>query len=85
MRYIFLFLFVSTIAYADVDLVKVDKSENRMFLMEGEKIVKEYRVALGANPKGHKQNEGDERTPEGVYTLDYIKEDSLFYRAMHIS
>ncbi len=85
MRYIFLFLFVSTIACADVDLVKVDKSENRMFLMDGEKIVKEYRVALGANPKGHKQYEGDERTPEGVYTLDYINEDSLFYRAMHIS
>jgi murein L,D-transpeptidase YafK len=81
----FLFLFVSTIAYADVDLVKVDKSENRMFLMEGGKIVKEYSVALGANPKGHKQYEGDERTPEGVYTLDYVKEDSLFYRAMHIS
>jgi murein L,D-transpeptidase YafK len=85
MRYIFLFLFISNFAYADVDLVKVDKSENRMFLMEGEKIVKEYRVALGANPKGHKHYEGDERTPEGVYTLDYIKEDSLFYRAMHIS
>lgn len=85
MRYIFLFLFVSTIACADVDLVKIDKSENSMFLMDGEKIVKKYRVALGANPKGHKQYEGDERTPEGVYTLDYINEDSLFYRAMHIS
>ena len=72
-------------AYADVDLVKVDKSENKMYLLEGDKIVKEYQVALGANPKGHKQQEGDEKTPEGRYVLDYIKEHSTFYRAMHIS
>ncbi|WP_286717612.1 L,D-transpeptidase family protein [Thalassolituus sp. UBA2009] len=68
-----------------VDLVKVDKSERKMYLLSGGKIVKEYRVALGANPQGHKQQEGDERTPEGDYTLDYKKEDSAYYRAMHIS
>lgn len=70
---------------AEVDLVKVDKSENRMYLLDGENVLKEYHVAFGANPKGHKQKEGDERTPEGTYTLDYKKEDSAFYRAMHIS
>ncbi|PHS62402.1 MAG: hypothetical protein COB09_15095 [Thalassobium sp.] len=68
-----------------VDLVTVDKSERKMYLLSGGKIVKEYRVALGANPQGHKQQEGDERTPEGDYTLDYKKEDSAFYRAMHVS
>jgi murein L,D-transpeptidase YafK len=52
---------------------------------QGGNIIKEYHVAFGANPKGHKQQEGDEKTPEGEYTLDYIKEDSTFYRAMHIS
>ena len=67
---------------AVVDLVKVDKSERIMYLLDGEKIVKEYAISLGANPKGHKQQEGDERTPEGTYTLDYKKEDSSFYRAM---
>lgn len=56
-----------------------------MYLLDGEKIIKEYDVAFGANPKGHKQQEGDEKTPEGIYTLDYKKEDSTFYRAMHIS
>ena len=72
-------------ALAEVDLIRVDKSENRMYLMEGEKLIKEYHVAFGANPQGHKQKEGDERTPEGTYTLDSKKEDSAFYRAMHIS
>ncbi len=78
-------LLISTSAIAGVDLVKVDKSESRMYLLDGEKVVKEYHVAFGANPKGHKQQEGDEKTPEGRYTLDYKKEDSSFYRAMHIS
>lgn len=78
-------LIISTQALASVDLVKVDKSERIMYLMDGEKIVKEYMISLGRNPKGHKQQEGDQRTPEGSYTLDYKKEDSSFYRAMHVS
>jgi len=86
MRYIvFLTIMLSDFAAAEVDRVKVDKSERKMFLLDGKEVVKEYSVAFGANPKGHKQHEGDERTPEGIYTLDYKKEDSSFYRAMHIS
>ncbi|PUA27291.1 MAG: hypothetical protein B0W54_11865 [Cellvibrio sp. 79] len=81
---IFLFLF-SSFTFANVDLVKVDKSANKMYLLESEKVIKEYNIALGANPQEHKQQEGDERTPEGTYILDYKKEDSAFYRAMHIS
>ncbi len=57
----------------------------KMCLLDGQKIVKEYRVVFGANPKGHKQQEGDKKTPEGTYTLDYKKENSSFYRAMHIN
>ena len=80
-----LILLYANSVFAEVDLVKVDKSENKMYLMNGENVLKEYRVAFGDNPKGHKQKEGDERTPEGTYILDYKKEDSAFYRAMHIS
>ncbi|WP_240695228.1 L,D-transpeptidase family protein [Corallincola luteus] len=61
------------------------KSERKMYLFDGSRLIREFDVALGANPKGHKQQEGDERTPEGGYQLDYIKEDSSFYRAMHVS
>jgi murein L,D-transpeptidase YafK len=70
---------------AAVDLVKVKKSENKMYLLKRGEVVKEYHVALGKNPKGHKVQEGDKKTPEGTYTLDYKKEDSSFYRAMHIN
>ncbi len=74
-----------TEAFAQVDLVKVDKSEAKMMLYSNGKLVREYKVVFGAVPQGHKQQEGDEKTPEGIYTLDYKKEDSSFYRAMHIN
>ncbi len=53
--------------------------------MDTGRVVKEYKVAFGANPVGHKQQEGDERTPEGAYILDYKKSDSAFYKSIHIS
>ncbi|WP_371185919.1 murein L,D-transpeptidase family protein [Thalassotalea maritima] len=72
-------------AYLKVDLVKVDKSSRTMYLLKGDKVVKKYHIALGRNTRGHKVREGDRRTPEGEYVLDYVKEDSAFHRAMHIS
>ncbi len=82
--FILCWVFISG-AQAAIDLVSVDKSKRRMFLMEDGIVIKEYRIALGANPKGHKQQEGDNRTPEGNYTLDYIIHDSAYYRSVHIS
>ncbi|WP_370979485.1 murein L,D-transpeptidase family protein [Agaribacterium sp. ZY112] len=78
-------LLISSFVWGEVDLVQVDKSERKMYLYSGGTLVKEYDVAFGENPKGHKTQEGDEKTPEGTYTLDYKKEDSSFYRSIHIS
>ena len=52
-------------------MVLVVKSESKLYLFKNQKVISEYKVAFGANPKGHKQQEGDERTPEGKYILDY--------------
>ncbi|NRD74254.1 L,D-transpeptidase family protein [Shewanella sp. VB17] len=68
-----------------IDLVVVTKSTSKMVLMRNGKIMRQYRIALGDRPKGHKLEEGDQRTPEGRYTLDYKKYDSAYYRAIHIS
>jgi murein L,D-transpeptidase YafK len=67
------------------ELVLVKKSERKMYLIKNDKPFREYKVAFGANPEGHKQQEGDQRTPEGRYILDYKKSDSAFYKAIHIS
>ncbi|USD67675.1 L,D-transpeptidase family protein [Vibrio sp. SCSIO 43136] len=65
--------------------VEVDKSRRRMYVFINNVVVAEYKVALGGSPKGHKREEGDQKTPEGWYTLDYIKSNSSFYKSMHIS
>ena len=70
---------------AMVDLVKVDKSKRRMYLIDNGQVVKEFRIALGKHPKGHKTQEGDHRTPEGRYYLDFVIDNSEFYRSIHIS
>lgn len=68
-----------------VDTVLVRKGERKMQLLSAGEVIRTYRISLGANPDGHKQREGDQRTPEGTYLLDYKKKDSAFYRATHIS
>lgn len=68
-----------------MDLVVVDKSSRQMHLIRGSAVIRTYRVALGPNPRGHKSQQGDGRTPEGSYTLDYINENSAYHRSMHVS
>lgn len=84
---ILIFLSISINSHGGVDLVKINKSEKTMYLMDGDKVIKKYKVAFGANPKGHKEEEGDEKTPEGRYSLGSIMEEgeSSFYRSMLIS
>lgn len=72
-------------SWAKVDLVKVDKSKRRLYLIDQGVVVKQYRIALGKEPKGHKQAEGDQRTPEGRYILSGVNPQSNFYKSMHIS
>ncbi len=68
-----------------IDSVLVIKSESRLYLLSHGKVIKDYRVSFGKKPEGHKLKEGDQRTPEGNYTLDYKKRNSTFHRAIHIS
>lgn len=67
------------------DSVLVIKSQRRLFLLRDGKPWKVYRVALGPVPWGAKTRAGDERTPEGRYTLDYKVRHSRFHKAIHIS
>lgn len=67
------------------DRVLIKKSEHQLVLLLNGKILKAYRVALGSVPVGHKEREGDGRTPEGLYRIDSRKNDSAFHRALHIS
>lgn len=68
------------------DKVEVYKLAGELHLERAGEHFKTYHVVFGENPyDGHKQQEGDERTPEGLYTLDYKNEQSIAYRSIHIS
>ena len=73
------------LAQEKADLVHVVKSERRLYLMKDGKEIDSFRATFGANPKGHKQRQGDERTPEGRYTLTHKNLNSSFYKSVHIS
>ena len=49
------------------------------------KVIRTYTVALGRDPVGHKVKQGDNRTPEGKYTLDWRNPNSSCYKSLHIS
>ena len=67
------------------DKVVVRKDERLLQLLNNGRVFREYRVNLGDSPRGHKVQEGDERTPEGDYILDWRNPNSRFYKSIHVS
>jgi murein L,D-transpeptidase YafK len=74
-----------TSGFGKADKVLVLKNERRLLLLRGEAVLKSYKVALGREPEGYKVREGDGRTPEGRYVLDWRNPKSRFYRSIHVS
>jgi murein L,D-transpeptidase YafK len=68
-----------------VDRVIIEKGERRLTLLRGQEAYRTYSVALGAAPKGPKRFEGDQRTPEGVYAIDFRNANSTYHLALRIS
>jgi len=67
------------------DHIIVLKSKRTMTLMNGDKTLKTYLVALGGNPVGAKERHGDHKTPEGNYLIDQKNAHSQFHLSLHIS
>jgi murein L,D-transpeptidase YafK len=67
------------------DKVVVVKALRELRLLADGEVFRTYEVSLGREPKGDKLQEGDGRTPEGRYTLDFKNENSDFYRSIRVS
>lgn len=67
------------------DRILVLKSERALILLRGGKPLKRYAIALGRHPRGPKRQQGDSRTPEGLYRIDGRNRASRFHLALHIS
>ncbi|MFB4390844.1 MULTISPECIES: murein L,D-transpeptidase family protein [unclassified Pseudomonas] len=76
---------VTTATQPLIDKVLVIKSERRLQLISRGEPLKTYRISLGKQPKGHKEREGDMKTPEGFYWLDWRKTSDRYNLSMHIS
>ena len=68
-----------------VDRILVLKNEHKLLLLSGDRIVKAYSVALGSGGLAPKRRQGDDKTPEGLYRIDYRNPASRFHLALHIS
>ena len=69
----------------DIDHIVVRKSRRRLYLMDGDRIVRSYKIALGLEPLGPKQRDGDFRTPEGRYYLARRNPRSNYFLSIQIS
>jgi murein L,D-transpeptidase YafK len=68
-----------------IDRIVVEKAERTLSIFRDANQIKTYRIALGGNPVGAKQQEGDMKTPEGIYSIDGRNPQSDFHLALHIS
>lgn len=69
----------------EITQLLLDKSARRLYLLSGRKPVRSYSVDLGSNPTGHKQHQGDGRTPEGLYHITHRNPGSNFFLSLGIS
>jgi len=91
--WVFLFVFsslahpteLSPVMDEAVDRVIVEKSKRTMTLLKQDREVRTYKIALGRDPVGAKVMQGDNRTPEGIYYIDYKVRNSVYHRALHLS
>ena len=63
---------------AHADKVRVLKSKRTLELLDHDKILKKYKIALGTQPVGKKEHQRDHKTPEGLYFIDHRNEHSQF-------
>ena len=67
------------------DKILIEKKERRLALLSRGEVLKTYKIALGGNPIGPKERQGDNKTPEGTYVIDSRNKDSGYHLSLHIS
>jgi tetratricopeptide (TPR) repeat protein len=71
--------------YGSADKILIEKKERQLTLISKDKVLKTYKIALGGNPNGPKERQGDNKTPEGTYVIDSRNKDSRYHLSLHIS
>jgi murein L,D-transpeptidase YafK len=74
-----------TVLSGNVEGLLVRKARRQLILVGSRKVLKRYSVALGFEPVGHKQRQGDGRTPEGNYSISLRNPYSQFHLSLKVS
>jgi len=67
------------------DKVLIEKQARRLTLLSNGEVIKTYKIALGGDPIGPKERQGDNKTPEGTYIIDSRNSNSGYHLSLHIS
>ena len=68
-----------------IDYLLVEKSEQTMKAYQGKQLLKTYKIAVGKNSIGHKVFEGDQKTPEGIYSINDRNPNSDYHKNLGVS
>jgi L,D-peptidoglycan transpeptidase YkuD (ErfK/YbiS/YcfS/YnhG family) len=77
--------FAYVLEKGSADRILIEKKERRLTLLSKGEVLKTYRIALGGDPVGPKERQGDSKTPEGTYVIDARNRDSRYHLSLHIS
>jgi len=77
--------FAYAIQKGSIDRILIEKNARRLMVISQGEVLKSYNIALGGNPVGPKERQGDNKTPEGTYVIDGRNKDSRFHLSLHIS
>jgi murein L,D-transpeptidase YafK len=69
----------------EITQILIDKSARKMYLLSGKKTVRKFKIDLGFSPNGHKSEQGDGRTPEGLYFIDRVNTNSRYFLSLGIN
>lgn len=72
-------------ALQTADKILIEKKARRLTLLSQGEVIKTYKIALGGNPIGPKERQGDNKTPEGIYVIDARNRNSGYHLSLHIS
>ena len=65
--------------------ILVRKEARTLEVFDGEKLIKTYKVALGFEPMGDKEIQGDGKTPEGEFYIFVKNPKSKFFLSLGVS
>jgi len=78
-------VFAYAIQRGRIDKILIEKQARRLMLISKGEVIKTYKIALGGNPVGPKERQGDNKTPEGTYVIDSRNKGSRYHLSLHIS